>query len=308
MNCIKISCFLFEVEQALMHSFRLKKSNARQRRFLRANKPSIKKYFKAHSRSKMQSNIDSLSLFIEIINSLAAAYIVTEFSRRRISKQNIYQLSKTCLIPLTILNLIVSYISIFRFIISTLLYGISIILSPFVALAEMVGSSLIIFIIVTSLFIAYKYITSYTESSNYNFYQDIFIVSAISIVFIVLRLLGFDHYLKHTEALKILILICFFSLLLYIDIKRLNESITLQSYMIAISQSIIYSIFALPIIAIGISFLFLIIISIFDKLGMDTEHSEFLNRLVFYGTMYGPFYIIYWNAKIRLLSLTTLPI
>ena len=172
----------------------------------------------------------------------------------------------------------------------------------------MVGSSLIIFIIVTSLFIAYKYITSYTESSNYNFYQDIFIVSAISIVFIVLRLLGFDHYLKHTEALKILILICFFSLLLYIDIKRLNESITLQSYMIAISQSIIYSIFALPIIAIGISFLFLIIISIFDKLGMDTEHSEFLNRLVFYGTMYGPFYIIYWNAKIRLLSLTTLPL
>jgi hypothetical protein len=53
-----------------------------------------------------------------------------------------------------------------------------------------------------------------------------------------------------------------------------------------------------PILAVGISFLFLFLISLFELLRIPTD---ILNAPIYYGTLYGPFSYIYYHVKRDLL-------
>lgn len=128
-------------------------------------------------------------------------------------------------------------------------------------------------------------------------------------VLLLLQIVGYglDNHLTYLESLKIIILIVSFMALLYLDIRRINNTLPVEVYISAISEAACYSLLIIPLAAIGISVCFLILITFLEKVGADPEHSAFMNDAVFYGTMYGPFYVIYWNAKSRLLSHSMLP-
>ena len=128
-------------------------------------------------------------------------------------------------------------------------------------------------------------------------------------VYHVLQIVGYglDNHLKYLELLKVIILIISFILLLFLDIRRINNTLSVEVYVSAISEAVCYGLLIIPLAAIGISVCFLMVITILEKIGADPEHSALMNKVVFYGTMYGPFYVIYWNAKSRLLSHSMLP-
>lgn len=118
---------------------------------------------------------------------------------------------------------------------------------------------------------------------------------------------GLDNYITYSESLKIIVLIILFLILLHVDIRRINPTLPVEAYVSAISEAIGYSLLMIPLAATAISFCFLILVTFLEKIGADPEHSVFMNSVVYYGTMYGPFYVIYWNAKNRLLAHGILP-
>ena len=173
---------------------------------------------------------------------------------------------------------------------------------------EVVGSSVFIWMVVLLLMSVLRYVMRRQHLvQEENWRHDLFYVCVVSLVCITIRELGFDHYVHHTEAIKVSILFILSAILLYIDAKRYTNNFTLKDYLISVGQAFAYSILVLPLAAILISVIFLIITSLLTKLGGDPEHSTLINELIYYGVLYGPMYVIYWHAKRSLIKKPNLP-
>lgn len=246
----------------------------------------------------------------EIVNALIAVFVFTEMRRKFVAyNMDAAKGFAQYLLPWTALNLIIRHVVLLKFIISYMLDGLLLILSPLTALAELVGSSVVIYIVVGMIYFMFEYVSkSDVQRSPLNNRNRLFYSTAISLLFITLRLLGFDKVVSHTETMKIVTLTIFFLLLLYVDVQRLREGLPLHLYCRALLEALLYSLVAIPVAAIAISCVFLIIVACLQKVGADPEHSDMMNALVFYGTLYCPFYILYWKAKQRLLEYPFLPI
>jgi hypothetical protein len=211
-------------------------------------------------------------------------------------------------LPWLCVNILIRNVS---FIEQFIILGTGVIFSlliPFAAIGEILGSSVIIYMMVAGLYLTWKFISSSnTISMTWISNNDLFYIFAGTIFCIACRLLGFDDIVSHTESMKISVLVAFFLILLYIDVRRIRSVLPLPLFGRALIDAVLFSVLAIPVAAIAISFVFLLIVSVLGKVGADPEHSELMNLLVFYGTLYGPFYIIYWNAKKNLLALPLLP-
>lgn len=128
---------------------------------------------------------DSLYLLLEVINSLTAAFIVTELFRTRKSKALLFQLLTRYGIPWLIANLVVSYLSSIRFLFSTLLYYVYIVFSPLILLAKWFGSTIVIILVIVGLYSLWRQFTSKSGHHNHNYYD--FRIAVVCLVLILLK-------------------------------------------------------------------------------------------------------------------------
>lgn len=118
-------------------------------------------------------------------------------------------------------------------------------------------------------------------------------------------ILDYIHY-KLFHIPRILLAICSFLIALYWDCrhKYLQNSKSNQSNSTApwsnryfikqLIQSFIRLLPVYPFLAVVISFGFLFVITLFEKLHIK---SDILNAPIYYGTIYGPLMMMYWDVK-----------
>lgn len=119
------------------------------------------------------------------------------------------------------------------------------------------------------------------------------------ILLLLLRLAGVDALVHHTVALKIVAIAGIFLLVNFVDVKRLDPAVDLSSYSKAFAAALLYAIPAFPVAAVAISVCFLVIVSAMEAVSID---PHWINSPVYYGTVYGPFYVLYWRIKRELLG------
>ena len=192
----------------------------------------------------------------------------------------------------------------------TLTDTLGVLLSPFQAILEVVGGTMLFWLMLMLLAVALRVLV-FKKKTHEPFVlmqlstwsQELFYVTGISLLCLTVRELGFDTYIQHTEMIKVSVLLVLSALLLFVDANRYtNNQITLKEYGHALSQALIYAFLALPVAAVLISCFFLILTSALQKLGADPEHSSLVNLSIYYGVLYGPLYVVYWHAKRSLIA------
>ena len=92
---------------------------------------------------------------------------------------------------------------------------------------------------------------------------------------------------------KILFVSWAYILALFIDCRRVSP-IDFATYMKKVFKAFIYVLPVYPFLAVVISAGFLVVNTLFDALRIP---EAWLNLPVYYGTMYGPFSVVYWRVK-----------
>jgi hypothetical protein len=98
---------------------------------------------------------------------------------------------------------------------------------------------------------------------------------------------------------KILLVILTYSIGLYIDCRRIQPTIHTCTFLQALLAAFLQTLPLYPLLAIAISFGFLILINLFQFLQL---RLELLNMPIYYGTLYGPFSLVYFKVKRRVLE------
>lgn len=93
---------------------------------------------------------------------------------------------------------------------------------------------------------------------------------------------------------------------LYFDCKRVAKVLTLKTFLPLVGKAFCRVLPVYPFLAVAISFVFMIVINVFEALHLPLE---LLNWPIYYGTLYGPFSFVYWKVKERVVddSFNTLP-
>lgn len=86
---------------------------------------------------------------------------------------------------------------------------------------------------------------------------------------------------------------------LYMDCRRLDRKLDLSRYLRYLRLAFFQLLPLYPLLAVVISFGFLLLINLFEFLKLPLE---LLNMPIYYGTLYGPFSMIYFNVKRRLME------
>jgi hypothetical protein len=97
---------------------------------------------------------------------------------------------------------------------------------------------------------------------------------------------------------KVVLIMMLYLIALYVDCRRSSYSssspLRLRLFLRRVGVSFCQLLPAYPILAILISFGFLFVINFFEFMKWNVE---ILNAPIYYGTLYGPFSLIYWNVK-----------
>lgn len=127
---------------------------------------------------------------------------------------------------------------------------------------------------------------------------------------VVERLLGFSVLFVHTvlhrflHAPKIVLVAVFYLIALYVDCRRCvsvlpQNKLTLSAFCREVGRGFCYVLPVYPFLAVLISCGFFCALTILDLLNMD---ATILNWPIYYGTLYGPFSLVYWKVKRRLVE------
>lgn len=116
---------------------------------------------------------------------------------------------------------------------------------------------------------------------------------------VLFRLAGMDDYLHHTESLRVVGIALLFVVLNILDVRRHDPDILPADYVRALARAIAYAIPAFPVAAVVISTAFLVLVSLFELVHVDPHR---LSSAIYYGTLYGPLYVIYWKIKVDLVG------
>jgi hypothetical protein len=98
---------------------------------------------------------------------------------------------------------------------------------------------------------------------------------------------------------KVVLIMTLYVVALYADCRRSCPSLRLQDFAKRIGVAFCHVLPVYPLLAIAISFGFLLLINLFEFLRLPLE---LLNWPIYYGTLYGPFSLIYWDVKRRILD------
>ena len=106
------------------------------------------------------------------------------------------------------------------------------------------------------------------------------------------------HGLFHVP--KVLLCALLYVIVLYIDCRRYAAPVlTLKTFSRHVGAAFCRVAPAYPILAVMISFVFMFVISAFEALKLPLE---WLNMPIYYGTLYGPFSVMYYVVKKRVLQ------
>jgi len=96
------------------------------------------------------------------------------------------------------------------------------------------------------------------------------------------------------HAPRILFAALGYMMALFLDCQRHIGNLSLKKFMKRVGFHFLKVLPAYPILAVLISCVFLFLITTFEALGLQLE---WLNGPIYYGTLYGPFSVVYWNVK-----------
>jgi hypothetical protein len=92
---------------------------------------------------------------------------------------------------------------------------------------------------------------------------------------------------------------------LYLDCRRVAVSLSFLYFLRAVGTAFLYILPVYPFMAVLISFVFLFVIRLFELLHLPLE---WLNAPIYYGCIYGPFSMVYFRVKQRIVhDRTSLP-
>jgi hypothetical protein len=92
---------------------------------------------------------------------------------------------------------------------------------------------------------------------------------------------------------------------LFIDCRRVSPSLQAGNFLRTVGLAFLYVLPVYPFLAVLISFVFMVVIRLFEVLNLPLE---WLNAPIYYGTLYGPFSFVYFRVKQRIVhDRTSLP-
>jgi hypothetical protein len=100
------------------------------------------------------------------------------------------------------------------------------------------------------------------------------------------------------HAPKILFAIFAYVLALYVDCRQRIPPLSVRVFVEQVGISFLYILPVYPCLAVLVSFGFLMVLTIWDALHLP---EEWLNWPIYYGTLYGPFSLVYGHVKQELL-------
>jgi len=105
---------------------------------------------------------------------------------------------------------------------------------------------------------------------------------------------------------KIVLAALSFNVALYYDCRRSQPAQTVRTFLPMVGKAFLRVLPAYPFLAVIFSFGFMILINIFETFHLNLK---LLNWPIYYGTLYGPFFFVYYKVKERVIdeSLNTLP-
>jgi hypothetical protein len=128
------------------------------------------------------------------------------------------------------------------------------------------------------------------------------ILAAVVVVFLNIfdRVSGFALFINDTvtgffHMPKVLFVAWAYVLVLYVDCRRISPELDFtREFMPKVGRAFLYVLPVYPISAVLISFGFFIVITICDALHLP---EDWLQWPIYYGTLYGPFSLVYWKVK-----------
>jgi hypothetical protein len=131
-----------------------------------------------------------------------------------------------------------------------------------------------------------------------------FIIFGVVIINIIDQLVGAASLLKDfferlLHAPKILFAAILYIIVLYADCLRHVPNLSLRKFLRNVGMQFLKMLPIYPFLAVLISFGFMFIISAFEHLHLPLE---WLNWPIYYGTLYGPFSLVYFQVKKKLIK------
>jgi hypothetical protein len=121
------------------------------------------------------------------------------------------------------------------------------------------------------------------------------VIERVSGVSVFLQELLYDMY----HIPKILLAAGAYVAALYVDCRRSLSSLTLRAFVAKVALAFMKVAPWYPFLAVLISFGFLFVISIWEALHLPLGY---LNMPIYYGTLYGPFSMVYFNVKKKIIE------
>mmetsp|Transcript_8420 Transcript_8420/g.13165 ORF Transcript_8420/g.13165 Transcript_8420/m.13165 type:complete len:218 (-) Transcript_8420:67-720(-) len=154
-------------------------------------------------------------------------------------------------------------------------------------------------------YIATEYIVSSQSSNEFSFKR--FICSKANQIFLLGTFLinsldtfiGAASLLKHffeqlMHTPKVLMAALMYIIVLYADCIRHSPNLTRTRFLKKVAQQFLRIMPVYPFLAVLISFGFMLIVTVFENLRLP---FDWLNWPIYYGTLYGPFSIVYLKVK-----------
>ena len=119
------------------------------------------------------------------------------------------------------------------------------------------------------------------------------LVTLAVVVNIIDRLPGIGFQFKNIPIRVILAAIAYLCGL-YLDCRRIQKNLTVAGFASRVGTCFLYILPIYPFMAVFISFGFFLVITVFDFLHLP---EAWLNMPIYYGTLYGPFSLVYLRVK-----------
>ena len=106
-----------------------------------------------------------------------------------------------------------------------------------------------------------------------------------------------DTYIRY--IFTVVVVAFFFTFAAYLDVRREMSTLTFTLFLPHAVMGLKWILPVFPCLMVGFSLLFFVLVLLVEGVGID---SHILNYPIYYGTLYGPFSLIYWNVKKKLLK------
>mmetsp|Transcript_3256 Transcript_3256/g.7619 ORF Transcript_3256/g.7619 Transcript_3256/m.7619 type:complete len:274 (-) Transcript_3256:133-954(-) len=129
------------------------------------------------------------------------------------------------------------------------------------------------------------------------------IAGCIGSIWLILLIGGWhDDLMEHTTPSKVLCVIVTYAAVCWWDIRRRRETLRPLEFSLHFTRASVETMFVMPFVAVLVAMVFLIVVPIFQALGVP---EEFFNAPIYYGVIYGPWATVYILVKSRCITRTS---